>query len=287
MALISFDLDGVLQRNPFHMGKTHGVFGHICRTLAPFIAGPEPDKAVLRRLVAIHRARAAAGDMVGCHDWDDIVNTIAREVGFPGRIDVAALVEEYCQIEGLIWAYPGAGECLDRLRAEGHTLVSVTNGFRCYQEPVQRALGLLPRLAALVTPDVAGAGKPQPGIYRAAEAYGSPPFIHVGDVLPHDIAGARAAGWMSVYVVQPLAPGYTEMPSELAALPPWERPAAGRAWLEERFAIDRRWHDYPPCELADCIPDAIVHHLDEVPATVAHLVRRAGRGPFTPFLAQW
>lgn len=142
MALVSFDLDGVLQRNPFHIGRPHGVFGHICRTLAPCIADPEPEQAILRRLVALHRA--------------------------------------------------------------------------------------------------------------------------------------RAAGWLSVYVVQPLAPGYTEMPQELAALPPWERPAAGRDWLEARFAIDRRWHDYPPCTLDDCIPDAIVRHLDEVPATIGHLVQAAG-----------
>ncbi len=277
MALVSFDLDGVLQRNPFYIGKPHGVFGHICRTLAPYVSEPEPDKALLGRLIALHRARAAAGDMVGCHDWDDIVNTVAREVGYPQRIPVAGLVEEFCRIEGLIWAYPGSERCLDQLKAEGHTLISITNGFRCYQEPVQRALGLLPRFTALVTPDAAGAAKPQPAIYHAAEAYGSPPFIHVGDVLPHDIAGARAAGWLSIYVVQPRAPGYTPMPPELAALPPWERPAAGGRWLAERFEIDRKWHDYPPCELRDCIPDAIVHHLDEVPAAVRHLVQTARR----------
>ena len=170
-------------------------------------------------------------------------------------------------MEGMIWAYPGAAECLDRLRAEGHTLVSVTNGFRCYQEPVQRALGLLPRFAALITPDTAGAGKPQPSIYRAAEASG-PPFIHVGDVLPHDIAGRGPRAGSPSTSCSPSRPAYTPMPPALAALPPWERPAAGRAWLEERFAIDRRWHDYPPCELADCIPDAIVNHLEEVPAAV-------------------
>ncbi|MFS8641171.1 MAG: hypothetical protein LOD90_10285, partial [Symbiobacteriaceae bacterium] len=128
MALVSFDLDGVLQRNPFHLGQPHGVFGHICRTLAGHIAEPDPEMAVLRRVIALHRARAAAGDLVGCHDWDDIVNTVAREVGFPGRIDVAALVEEYCQIEGMIWAYPGAAACMDRLRAEGHHLLVQPQG---------------------------------------------------------------------------------------------------------------------------------------------------------------
>jgi len=271
MALVSFDLDGVLQRNPFHMGRPDGVFGHICRELAPCVADPEPERAVLSRIVALHRRRTAAGEMMAAHDWDDMVAAVAREVGYPGRIDVAGLVEQYCRVEGLIWAYPGAPACLDALRAQGHTLVSVTNGFRKYQEPVQRALGLLDRFAALVTPELAGAGKPQPGIYRAAEAYGAGPYIHVGDVLPHDIAGARAAGWLAIYIVQPRAPGYTEMPQALAQLAPWERPAAGRDWLLERLEVDRRWHAHPHCELADCVPDAVVRDLWEVPTAVAHL----------------
>lgn len=274
MALISFDLDGVLQRNPFLMGKPHGVFGHISRELAPYVADPEPERAVLGRIVSHHRGRLEAGDMVGAHDWDDLVNLVAREVGYPGAIDVAALVEQYCQVDGLVWAYPGSAECMDRLLAEGHTLVSVTNGLRIYQEPVQRKLGLLNRFTALVTPDVAGAGKPQPGIFRAAEAYGAGPYIHIGDVLPHDIAGARGAGWLAIHIVQPKAPSYTPMPSEMAALKPWERPAAGRAWLEERLVLDRRWHAFPPCDLEACIPDAVVDDLMEVPETVAHLIAR-------------
>ena len=274
MALISFDLDGVLQKNPFRLGRPDGVFGNICRELAPYIAGADPERAVVARIVAEHRRRMAEDDMVGAHDWDDIVATIGREVGYPGRFDVPALVEHYCQVEGLICSYPGAAECLDALLAEGHVLVSITNGFRRYQEPVQRALGLLPRFTALVTPEATGAGKPQPGIYRAAETFGPGPFIHVGDVLPHDVAGAKAAAWGAIYVVQPGAPGYTEMPEPLLRLPPWERPAAGRAWLEERLTVDRRWHTHPHCELDDCMPDAIVHSLLEVPGTVKHLVNR-------------
>lgn len=272
MALISFDLDGVLQKNPFRLGRPDGVFAHIARELAPYVSEADPERAVLGRIVAEHQRRLAEGDMVGAHDWDGIALAVAREVGYPGRIDVPGLVEHYCQVDGLISSYPGAAECLDALLARGHVLVSVTNGFRRYQEPVQRALGLLHRFTALVTPDAAGAGKPQPGIYRAAEGYGPGPYVHVGDVLPHDVAGAKAAGWQAVYVVQPGAPGYTEMPEALLRLPPWERPAAGRDWLEERLAIDRRWHTHPHCELDDCMPDAIVHSLLEVPAAVDHMV---------------
>lgn len=277
MALISFDLDGVLQRNPFYMGSPQGVFGHIRRELAPFLSGePEPERAALERIVREHHRLMELGNMAHAHDWDAIIATVARDLGYEGQIDVAALVEEYCQVEGLVWSYPGSHECLDSLRAQGHTLVSITNGFRSYQEPVLRTIGLLDRFTALVTPDEVGAGKPEAAIYRAAEAYGpGGPFIHIGDVLPHDIAGAKRAGWMGIYVVQPKAPGYTEMPPEMAALPPWERPAFGMAdWLPGRLDRDRRWHGYPHCDLDECVPDAVVHDLLEIPATVAHLVGR-------------
>lgn len=279
MALISFDLDGVLQRNPFYVSGPQGVFGHIRRELAPYVSAPDPERAVNRMIVGEHMRLMQEGRMVPAHDWDGIVNKVARELGYPGRIDVAALVERYCQIPGLVYSYPGAAACLDCLRAEGHTLVAITNGFRAYQEPVLRKIGLLDRFATLLTPDETGAGKPELAIFRAAERFGSP-HIHVGDTLPHDVAGARRAGWMAIYVVQPLAPGYTEVPKDLLALRPWERPAAGMEWLSHRLDWDRRWHAYPPAELEECIPDAIVHDLMEIPATVAHLLagRRSGGG---------
>jgi FMN phosphatase YigB (HAD superfamily) len=85
------------------------------------------------------------------------------------------------------------------------------------------------------------------------------------------VAGAKRAGWQAIYIVQPGAPGYTDMPPELQALPPWERSAAGPDWLLARLEIDRRWHGYPPTEPEECIPDAIVTSLSEIPAAVAQL----------------
>lgn len=310
MALISFDLDGVLQRNPFYMGSPRGVFGHIVRDLAPYAeraaslsdqtaaashltaptsdgteaanahaaaastapsAAADTEQLLLRRLIQEHRQRMEAGEIVAAHDWEAIVNLIAQEIGYPTKVPVTELVEQYCQVEGLVYAYPGSHQTLDQLLAEGHTLVSITNGFYAYQAPVLRTIGLLDRFTTLITPDRTGAGKPQVAIYRAAESFGSP-CVHVGDVLPHDIAGAKAAGWLGIYLVQPQAPGYTPLPPDLQQLNPWERPQAATAWLQGRLEIDRRWHDFPPCELADCIPDAICQHLEEVPATIAHLL---------------
>ena len=212
-----------------------------------------------------------AGQLVAAHDWDAIVAAVCTRLGYPGRFDIAALVTEYCENPDLIHLYAGGQECLEALGAAGHTLVATTNGFRSYQEPVIRKLGILDRFTALITPEAVGAAKPEAGIFRAAEAYGSP-CIHIGDVLPHDVAGAKRAGWKAIYVVQPGAPGATELPAELAALSPWERPANGMAWLAFRLERDRRWHGHPPAELGECIPDAIVTSLLEIPPTVSALI---------------
>lgn len=274
MAVISFDLDGVLQKNPFRSSRPDGVFGHIRREFAPYVrSAGDPELAALDLVHGEHQRRMYAGLLVEAHDWDGVVAEVARQVGYPRHLDVAELVTQYCEKPGLIYLYPGGHECLKALVDAGHTLVTITNGFRSYQEPVIRKLGVYPYFTAMVTPEKAGAAKPQAGIFRAAEAHGAGPYIHIGDTLPHDVAGANRAGWKSIYIVQPGAPGATDLPHDLAALPPHERPAAGRAWLAERLTIDRKWHGYPPCELHECIPGAIVHSLFEVPAAVAALLR--------------
>jgi len=271
VALLSFDLDGVLQRNPFHSNRPEGVFGHITRELTP-----DDPRISLRMIMGEHHDLLHAGQLVAAHDWDGIMRTVATQLNYSGEINVTQLVEHYCDIPGMVWHYPGAPETLRSLQAAGHTLVVVTNGFRCYQEPVLRTIGLLDYFVAMITPEAAGAAKPETGIYRAAEAHGQAgePRIHVGDVLTHDVAGAKRSGWQAIYVVQSGAPGATELPPELAALPPWERPAQGSDWLRHRLELDRRWHGYPPAEMEECIPDAIVAQLPEIPATVAQLVSR-------------
>ncbi|HWI61442.1 MAG TPA: HAD family hydrolase [Symbiobacteriaceae bacterium] len=271
MALVSFDLDGVVQRNPFHSNRPDGVFGHISRELCPADPG-----AALKAIFAEHHDRLHAGELVAAHDWDGIVSAAASRLNYHGQISVTQLVLEYCEKPGMVWHYAGAPDVLQELRDAGHTLVSITNGFRCYQEPVLRAIGLLDSFTAVITPEAAGAAKPEAGIYRAAEAYagGPGPFIHIGDTLPHDVAGAKRAGWLAMYVCQPGAPGATDLPPELLATDPWDRPAHGMDWLRHRLDLDRRWHGHPPAELEECIPDAIVARLQEIPASIAKLLSR-------------
>lgn len=264
MALITFDLDGVLQQNPFR----DGVRPHLYRLLTPYFRRRHPEvppeevpQRLLDAILGEFRRRQEAGRWVDAYNWDDIYNGLARSLGCPETIDVAALVARYCTPE-YIHAYPGAAECLAALRAAGHTLKAVTNGFAAYQEPVLKALGLLDFFAAVLTPDRCGAAKPCPAIFRCA---GDPPALHVGDTLVHDVYGARLAGWQSVWVVP-------HLDGDLARLPPWERPhhPALAALLADRLTAEREFHPAPAPAPADCQPDYVVRSLDEVPAAVAH-----------------
>lgn len=274
MALLSFDLDGVLQRNPFRSDRSDGVFGHMRALLAPHLGIEDPEAASVAALGLIngeYKSRLLAGKLVDAHDWDGIMVAVADRLGQTLPINVGELVTQCCMVPGLAYAYDGTAETLDRLLADRHTLISITNGFRAYQEPVLRCLNILDRFTALITPEEVGAAKPEAAIFRAGERYGEP-CIHIGDTLPHDIAGAKRAGWKAIYIVQMGAPGSTELPPELASLPPWQRPAAGMDWLAFRLGREKRLYPYPPTTLDECTPDAIVQRLDEIPDTIPHLV---------------
>lgn len=267
MALITFDLDGVLQRNPFRKG----VFPHIYSMLAPESAGDAgggAEPAVAGRIRAEFARRQLAGEWVESYNWDAIVATVAAEVGYTGNlISVARLVESYCTPE-YIFSHPGAHEALGALAAAGHTLKVVTNGFAAYQEPVINALGLYGFFSAVITPERAGTSKPWPAAFHAA---GPPPALHVGDTLIHDIYGANMAGFAGCWMTPDLPEGWGGLdPLQRAAHP--DLPEI----LAERLAIERRWHPAPPVETAQCRPAYVVASLSEVPDTVAHWCRSKG-----------
>ena len=93
-----------------------------------------------------------------------------------------------------------AGKTTGQLR-----LGIVTNGASGHQWKKYRQLGLeryIPKAYVTVSGDV-GMSKPDPGIFHAAEnAIGLPPrdLWLVGDSLKHDIEGAQAAGWHTIWM---------------------------------------------------------------------------------------
>ena len=96
--LITFDLDGVLQVNPFGRGVFPEVCGEIGETLVTK-SGQELEtasKKVMQMIREESRRRLLAGGYVAAYDWDDIVLTVAKLVGSPARFDVEQLVIKYC-----------------------------------------------------------------------------------------------------------------------------------------------------------------------------------------------
>lgn len=97
---------------------------------------------------------------------------------------------------------PGAEDTLTAL-ADEYRLGLVTNGSRAMQRPKLAALGLTDAFDVTVYAGSDTPPKPDPSpFHRALNALESTPneAIHVGNSLPSDVAGARAAGIRPVWI---------------------------------------------------------------------------------------
>src|SRR5690606_10585731 len=187
-----------------------------------------------RRVSGGWQRRMLEGDLVSAYDWDAIYREVARELGgapeLAGDIDVATWVVEGCGQDGHIAALPGAEAALAGPEAQG-------------ERPV------------VVTPERAGAAKPQRRIFEAAGDLD----LFVGDTLVHDVLGARGAGVASAWL-------HPRLPAELLPLTPAER-AAHRA-VDDVIARSlsasphRRFH--PEADVESCRPHYVLARVDEV-----------------------
>ena len=270
--LVSFDLDGVILRNPFR----DGIFPEVSAMLATGWGGDA--SAAFAAILEEHRRRLrlkerpGAYDPVAPYDWDDIFRHVARQAGCDlGELDVAQRVRHYvAQVGYAGCTHPTVPATLWWLREQGHRLVAVTNGLWRYQQPVLQALGLEPVWEAVSAPDLTGTSKPDLQAFRAVCSDASAPeAVHVGDDLLYDVAAARRAGLRAVWVM----PWQLARDPELRRAAPWERPELlqqrgtlaqelGRV-LERRSAADR---DLVPW----ACPEAAVAHVGEVMTWLAH-----------------
>ena len=318
MLLFTFDLDGVLHINPFN----RKVFPEVCRRLAPAFRrrhgaealhaggegttvhnheipredhfGDETERAVMRLIVAEAKRRLNEGRLVEAYDWDDIVRTVAIELGYEETIDVRGLVEAAC-VPPYIDLHPYAGEALEGLKRRGVRLFTLSNGYDVYQYPVLRALGLAGYFERRIAPEVVGIVKPMRGIFhraleeaglevdrrwsgggpanarpkagRESDEDGVVCVVHVGDSLIHDVFGAKGAGLVTVWVHRPLS-------EALPGVPPWERPVhpSFPDVLRSAFAreLNVPWYGIQGWE--EAYPDYAVATLRELDAVYEHLV---------------
>lgn len=92
---------------------------------------------------------------------------------------------------------PGARELLDDLRGI-YRIHIITNGFHEVQQEKITSSGLEEHFDLVLSSEMAGARKPDPRIFAAAltRTKATPEqSLMIGDSVPADIKGARAAGW--------------------------------------------------------------------------------------------
>ena len=254
--LLTFDLDGVVMKNPFSTGVFPEVTGRIREGTGL------SQKEVMGEIIGEAKSRMGQGRIVDAYDWDDIIALVGQKLGFSGSIDVAELVRKYCTPEH-IYTYPEVPETLKTLRQAGYPLVVLTNGFRKYQLPVLRALGVADLFDAIYTPEMTGAAKPERDMYLAPQRRYPGPHVHVGDTVIHDLWGANQAGAISVWV-------YHDLPDLVASLPLSRR--SGHELMEELItqgiARDLNAAAYPQLTTVDSMPDFVIKSFGELPAVL-------------------
>ncbi|MDF2717685.1 MAG: haloacid dehalogenase, partial [Paenibacillus sp.] len=97
-----------------------------------------------------------------------------------------------------------------KLKELGFSLATVTNGFYKFQYPVMKRLGISGLFDEIVTPELAGCGKPDVGIFRGLQESGQI-VAHVGDRLDHDVYLANRSGIPSVLIYRDLPPIFRPM----------------------------------------------------------------------------
>jgi putative hydrolase of the HAD superfamily len=123
------------------------------------------------------------------------------------------------------WALFGdALPALERCRAAGYAIGILTNGDGAHQRRKVTDLGLDERMDAIIISGEFGEAKPAPAIFHhACAALGAAPeqTLMVGDNLPGDVEGARAAGLQGAWLDR-----HNRHPEAISTLDALEPPAA-------------------------------------------------------------
>jgi putative hydrolase of the HAD superfamily len=247
---ITFDLDGTLMQNPF----VDWVFPEIEAQIRS--KHPSKEFEVKSKLVDEHNRRMGENKIVDAYDWDDIVNQLICDEGLSIEIDIEELVQKHSTTDKVYLLEHSILDVLKGLKDRGYMLAAVTNGFRKYQLPVMKALGLVEYFDDIITPDLVGVGKPDTGMFKHLSEDGEI-IAHIGDRVDHDVHVGKVLGVKTILINRKLS-------DELQALDPIERTAhiLGKKLVEEKFV-----REIGNSDLGDSLmylPDAIICTLDEL-----------------------
>jgi putative hydrolase of the HAD superfamily len=149
------------------------------------------------------RSRAARQDMFAARRL--ILGQALARFGLSSECDLVREVSDAYsgEREARIAPFPGALEALAQLRRRGHRLGLLTNGGARLQRAKIERFGIAPLFDALRIEGEVGIGKPLAAAFAGALAAlgaAGEPAAMIGDDLDADVAGARAAGLVAVWV---------------------------------------------------------------------------------------
>lgn len=247
---ITFDLDGTLMQNPFGKWVFPEVEALISNQLQRQFKSTEA-------LVREHELRMQQNRTVDAYDWDEMVRQLLKELQIDFEINVEQLVLKHSLVPKIYVLEDAVLPTLRRLKEQGFSLATVTNGFYKYQYPVMKELGLSEWFDEIITPEKVGCGKPDINMLRGLQESGQI-VAHVGDRLDHDIYLANESGVPSVLI-------YRMLPESLRTLSPQKR-AESTQFLkicEEKLKVENSLISttpYPP----SYIPTHVLYQIEEL-----------------------
>ncbi len=191
-------------------------------------------------------------------DWDDIVQTIAERYGVTLSDKVINLWEKYTSADE-VEIYDDSPALLTSLKAPHRQLVIATKGLSKYQLPLLEVVGMKSLFDDILTPDITGYLKTDPGYFRKyTQDRTDKLFIHIGDHYYDDVICPKRNGFYSIL----RAPGFPTRESD-----PFNRPQDIPKYTNSIGTF--------PIDGTDVLPDAVVFSLQELPQIIEAIEDRA------------